>query len=73
MFGVGIFLGIYLGLQDSLSSDLLLIMALVLSFFGANVLYVVSSESFCNFCATSFDFGNQNAFAGTNRGRVHAV
>jgi len=73
-----IFLGLFFGLQsgaagEGLSISLITIMSIILALVGANLVYVMTSESFCNFCSGgNSDFGGgQNAFQGHGRGRIH--
>lgn len=77
---IGIFLGVFFGLKgspvgDGMSGSFMLILALIIAFAGANLVYVMTSESFCNFCsgASGMDFGGgsgRNAFQAHGRGRV---
>lgn len=62
---VGIILGLYFGLQQtSLDPFLALMLALVCGLVCGNIIYVITSESFCNYCAST------NALS---RGSVHAL
>jgi hypothetical protein len=74
--GVFIFLGLFFGLQSSsvgegLSKSLITILSVIIALVGSNLMYVMTSESFCNFCSGSADFGGgQNAFQAHGRARV---
>ena len=59
---VALTLIVYFGLlNSSLSGFLVLIIALIVGVFGGNIIYVITSESFCNYCQSS------NAFASNSR------
>lgn len=46
--GVGMFLAAYFGLQKSpLGSSLVIVISVCIGIFSANIIYVISSESFC--------------------------